>query len=95
MKYFVAPTSSLEIAKKSSNNTANIIIELGLTGPNVTLINNTYVSGVYGSNGKKNPGMNYCEIDNKIPSLTDEWLSISSSTTNQITLNLTTNLMQI
>ena len=95
MKYFVAPASSLQIAKKNSSNTANIIIKLGLTGPDITLINNAYVSGVYNSSGKKNPGMNYCEIDNKVPTLADEWLSISSTTTNQITLNLTTNLSQI
>lgn len=95
MKYFVAPTSSLQIAKKNSSNTANITIKLGLTGPDIILSNNAYVSGVYSSSGKKNPGMNYCEIDNKIPTLTDEWLSISNTTANQITLNLTTNLTQI
>ena len=95
MKYFVAPASSLQIAKKNSSNTANIIIKLGLTGPDITLINNAYVSGVYNSSGKKNPGMPYCELSEKKPTITDDWVSISANSKNQLTLNLKTKLKQL
>ena len=54
------------------------------------------MSGVYDSaSGKKNPGLHYCEIDNKTPTITDDWISISANTKNQLTLNLKTKLKQL
>tara|TARA_R100001443_G_scaffold104862_1_gene113668 strand:+ start:7392 stop:7679 length:288 start_codon:yes stop_codon:yes gene_type:complete len=95
MTYLVSNTSALEIVQNNSSGAGEITIELGLTGPNIIITNATYVGGVYGNNGKKNPGMPYCEVNEKIPNFTDEMVAISSATTNQITLNLDTNINQI
>ena len=89
MKYYVDPTSSLEIVQNNSSGVSEITIQLGIKGPKIIIDNIANIDGVYSlSNRKKNPGMSYCEIDNKEPTLTDDWIAISSTTTNEITLNL-------
>ena len=39
--------------------------------------------------------MSYCEIQEKKPTITDDWISISSTTKNQLSLNLKTKLKQL
>ena len=96
MKHLVANTSEFRITHNNASDMAEITIQLGLKKPTVTLHNKAYVSGVYDkTSGKKNPGMNYCEVNEKTPTITDDWVSISSSTKNQLTLNLKTKLKQL
>jgi hypothetical protein len=95
MKYLVSNTSALEIVHNNSSSTANITIQLGIRRPIVTVTESTYIAGVYGNDGTKNPGLPYCEVDEKTPNFTDNNVAVSTTTTNQITLNLDTNLMQI
>ena len=47
------------------------------------------------STNKKNPGLPYCELDEKQSTITDDWLAISANSKNQLTLNLITNLKQL
>tara|TARA_R100000458_G_C8277205_1_gene252695 strand:- start:473 stop:760 length:288 start_codon:yes stop_codon:yes gene_type:complete len=95
MTYYAPPTYSLDIMQNNSSGTSEVNITLGLTGPTITLVNATDILGVYNSSGKKNPIMPYCEVDNKVPTLTDSWIAISASADNELTLNLKTNLSQI
>ena len=96
MKYLVAPTSELRIVHNNASASNEITIKLGLSKPTVTINKSTYIQGVYdSSSGKKNPGIPYCEVDNKESTITDEWLSISANSKNQLTLNLKTNLKQL
>tara|TARA_R100000742_G_C4277728_1_gene99866 strand:+ start:2648 stop:2938 length:291 start_codon:yes stop_codon:yes gene_type:complete len=96
MKYLVANTSELRIMHNNASSVAEITIQLGLKKPTVTLHDKAYISGVYDkTNGKKNPGMNYCEVNEKKPIILDDWVSISSSTKNQMTLHLKTKLKQL
>tara|TARA_R110002167_G_scaffold7683_11_gene36186 strand:+ start:7562 stop:7852 length:291 start_codon:yes stop_codon:yes gene_type:complete len=96
MKYLVAPTSAFEIVHRNSSNVSELTIKLGLVKPVITIKNSTYVSGVYDlSTNKKNPGIPYCEINEKQSTITDDWLAISSNSKNQLTLNLKTKLKQL
>ena len=96
MKYFVANTSALEIIHRNSSSVSEITIQLSLSGPNITISNSTYIDDVYDiSTRKKNPGMPYCELQEKKPTITDDWLAISANTKNQLTLNLKTKLKQL
>ena len=111
MDYYVAPTSGLTIVNNNSSNSAEITISLSITGVELTFSEPTYISGVNDlSTDKKNPGMPYCEIYNKVPTITDNWKFISindlvyndgsgsqtnSSGKNQLTLNLKTKLKQL
>ena len=96
MKHLVAPTSEFRITHRNSSLSSEITIKLGLSKPTIIVKNATYISGAYDSStGKKNPGMPYCEVDDKTPTITDDWLSISANSKNQLTLNLKTNLKQL
>ena len=96
MKHLVAHTSEFRISHRNKSDAAEITIKLGLSKPVITISKSTFVSGVYDSaSGKKNPGLHYCEIDNKTPTITDDWISISANTKNQLTLNLKTKLKQL
>ena len=96
MKHYVANTSEFRLIHNNSSSAAEITINLSITGPKITLSNQAHISGVYDStNGSKNPGMPYCEIDEKKPTITDEMLSISGDTQNRMTLNLKTKLKQL
>ena len=96
MKYFVSPTSNFNIAHRNSSAVSELTIKLSLKGPVITISNSTYIDGVFDSStNKKNPGMPYCEIQDKKPTITDDWLSISSNSKNQLTLNLKTKLKQL
>ena len=89
MKYLVAPTSGLHIVHRNKSSMTEITIQLGLVGPTITINNSTYISGVYDSTtNKKNPGFPYCELQDKKSTITDDWLSISTDSKNQLTLNL-------
>ena len=94
MKHYVAPTSEFRIVKQAT--TAEIDIQLGPTGPEITCLNAAYIAGVYDSStGKKNPGMPYCQVEEKTPTITDEWKPTSSSSKTQMTLNLKTKIKQL
>ena len=94
MKHYIASTSEYRIVKNAT--TAEITIQLGPTGPDVTCLNASYVAGVYDSSTeKKNPGMPYCETNEKSPTITDEWNALSGSSTHQMTLNLKTKFKQL
>tara|TARA_R100001443_G_C3227729_1_gene147583 strand:+ start:126 stop:416 length:291 start_codon:yes stop_codon:yes gene_type:complete len=96
MNYYVAPTSSIDIVKEKSHGMAEVTITLMPTGPVIETVQPNYISGVSDlSSGKKNPGMSYCEIQEKSPTITDDWIFISDSVPNQLTLNLITNINQI
>ena len=96
MKHYIADTSGLRITHTNSSNHAEITINLSLVKPGVVLHNKAYIEGVYDlTTGKKNPGMHYCEVNEKRPTITDDWLPISSETQNQMTLNLKTKLKQL
>ena len=96
MKYLVAPTSGFQITHRNSSLVSELTIKLGLVKPEITVKNSTYISGVYDlSTNKKNPGLPYCELDEKQSTITDDWLAISAYSKNQLTLNLITNLKQL
>tara|TARA_Y100001937_G_scaffold38706_1_gene55077 strand:+ start:492 stop:782 length:291 start_codon:yes stop_codon:yes gene_type:complete len=96
MKYLVDKTSGFNIVHNNPSGVSEITINLSLTKANVVLKNSTYIGGVYDLNtGEKNPGISYCEIQEKKPTITDDWISISSDTKNQLTLNLKTKLKQL
>ena len=92
----VAPSSSINIVHKKSSAMAEVNIILTITGPVVELVQPTYISGVFDlTSGKRNPGFPYCEIQEKAPTITDDWIFISNETPNQLTLNLISNTNQI
>lgn len=96
MNYYVAPTSSINIINEKSHGMAEVTITLTPTGPVIETFEPNYIGGVYDlSSGKKNPGIPYCEVQEKSPSITDDWVFISDSTPSQLTLNLITNINQI
>ena len=96
MKHYVNDTSELRITHNNSSKVGEITIQLGIMNPIVIVKNSAYISGVYDSTtGKKNPGMPYCEIDAKVPTIKDERKAISSSTQNEMTLTLKTKLKQL
>ena len=96
MKYFVSNTSGFTLLHRNESSASEITIKLGLVKPTITIKNSTYIDGVYDLNtNKKNPGLPYCEVENKTPTITDDWLSISANSKNQLTLNLITNLKQL
>ena len=96
MKYLVAPTSGFQIVHRNTSLVSELTIKLGLVKPEIIISNSTYIGGVYDlSSSKKNPGLPYCEIDEKQPTITDDWISVSANTKNQLTLNLITNLKQL
>tara|TARA_R100001510_G_C7581206_1_gene154125 strand:- start:293 stop:583 length:291 start_codon:yes stop_codon:yes gene_type:complete len=96
MKYLVDKTSGLNIVHNNLSGLPEITINLSLSKAKIVLKNSAHISGVYDLNtGKKNPGMSYCEIQEKKPTITDDWISISSTTKNQLSLNLKTKLKQL
>ena len=96
MRYLVANTSEFRINQNNNSGVAEIDIKLGLHKPTVTLKNKASIAGVFAVNGgKKNPGMPFCEVHEKKPTTTNEYLSVSSNTKNEITLNLKTKLKQL
>jgi len=96
MNYNVAPTSSINIVCEKPNGTAEVTITLTPTGPVIETVQPNYISGVYDlATGKKNPGMPYCEVQEKTPTITDDWIFVSNTTPSQLTLNLITNINQI
>ena len=96
MKYLVANTSGFNIVHRNESSMSEITIKLGLVKPEIIISNSAYIDGVYDLNtNKKNPGLPYCEVEDKSPTITDDWLSISANSKNQLTLNLKTNLKQL
>ena len=96
MKHLVAPTSGFTLTHRNSTNMAEITIQLSLKKPIVTVKNSAYIEGVFDlTTGKKNPGLNYCEIDEKNPTILNDWLFVSQDSSNELTLNLKTKLKKL